>query len=433
MKKKFLALIMATAMIATLVGCGKDAETTTTETVTETTEEVAETTEPAAEEAVEVTPVTLTVWGPSEDQDEASGAWLPTMCEQFAALHPEWDITFEYGVCSEGDAGNLVSQDPSASGDVYFFANDQINTLIAANAIAELGGEAADYVRNTNSEAIVNSVSVDGSVYGVPFTTNTWFMYYNKALLTEDDIKNLDTMLTKGKVAFPLTNSWYIASFFVANGGTLFGDGTDEAAGINFGGAPGVEVANYLIDLAANANFVNDASGEGITGLADGSIAAMFSGSWDYATLKEALGDDLGIAQLPTVTINGAEKQLRSFAGSKAIAVNPNAENPKAAVELAKYLGGAEAQQKHYELRNIVPCNTELLATEAIQTDALVAAQNATFDNTSIIQPFVAAMGNYWTPAANFGTAIISKEITKDNAEAKVEEFNTSLNTSGVQ
>ena len=41
--------------------------------------------------------------------------------------------------------------------------------------------------------------------------------------------------------------------------------------------------------------------------------------------LKEALGDDLGIAQLPTVTINGAEKQLRSFAGSKAIAVNPNA------------------------------------------------------------------------------------------------------------
>ena len=44
MKKKFLALIMATAMIATLVGCGNDAEETATVTETETTEEVAETT-----------------------------------------------------------------------------------------------------------------------------------------------------------------------------------------------------------------------------------------------------------------------------------------------------------------------------------------------------------------------------------------------------
>ena len=435
MKKKFLALIMATAMIATLVGCGSGAATTTTDTAA--TDTTATTDTAAADttttEVVTPTDVTLTVWGPSEDQDAASGAWLTTMCDKFATEHPEWNITFNYGVCSEGDAGKLVSQDPTASGDVYLFANDQINTLIAANAISELGGETADAVKSTNSEAIVNSVTVDGAIYGVPFTTNTWFMYYNKSLLTDADIKNLDTMLTKGKVAFPLTNSWYIASFFVANGGTMFGDGTDEAAGINFGGTAGEEVTNYLIDLAKNANFVNDASGEGIAGMADGSIAAMFSGSWDYATLKDALGDNLGIAALPTITINGTDKQLMSFAGSKAIAVNPNCANPEVAVALARYLGSADAQKSHYELRNIVPCNTELLADPTIQSDALVVAQNATFDTTSILQPFVAAMGNYWTPAANFGTAIISGDITHANAAAKVDEFNTSLNTSGVQ
>ena len=44
-------------------------------------------------------------------------------------------------------------------------------------------------------------------------------------------------MLEKGKVSFPLTNSWYIASFYVGNGCTLFGeDGTDEEAGIDFAG-----------------------------------------------------------------------------------------------------------------------------------------------------------------------------------------------------
>ena len=75
------------------------------------------------------------------------------------------------------------------SADVYFFANDQLQTLIDAKAIAKLGGETADYVKSTNSQAIVDSVTVDGAVYGVPFTTNTWFMYYDKSKFTDSDVK----------------------------------------------------------------------------------------------------------------------------------------------------------------------------------------------------------------------------------------------------
>ena len=37
------------------------------------------------------------------------------------------------------------------------------------------------------------------------------------------------------KVSFKLTDSWYIEAFYVANGCTLFGDGTDTDAGIDFG------------------------------------------------------------------------------------------------------------------------------------------------------------------------------------------------------
>ena len=126
------------------------------------------------------------------------------------------------------------------------FANDQLQTLIDAGAISELGGSTADYVKSTNSQAIVDSITVDGGIYGVPFTTNTWFMYYNKKTFTEDDVKSLDTMLEKGKVSFPHTNSGYIAAFYLANGGTLFGDGTDNDAGINFGGDNGKAVTDYL-------------------------------------------------------------------------------------------------------------------------------------------------------------------------------------------
>ena len=433
MKKKLLAVLMSTAMIASLVGCSstKTAETETAETE-EVVSEDAEAEEPAEVEEEAIT-TTLLVWGPSEDQAAEQGEWLQTMCEQFAAEHPNWDITFEYGVCPEGDAKATVTQDVEAAADVYMYANDNLPDLIAANAIAKLGGETADYVKSTNSESIVNSVSVDGDIYGVPFTTNTWFMYYDKSAFTEEEAGNLDAMLAKDKVAFPLSNSWYIASFYVANGGTLFGDGTDEAAGIDFSGDKGTAVTNYLVNMVANPNFVNDADGAGVAGLRDGSVKAIFSGSWDFNAVKEALGDNFAAKALPTITVDGADKQLMSFAGSKAIGVNPTCEYPQVAVALAKYLGSAEAQKSHYELRSVVPCNTELLADSVVSTDALVVAQNATFDSTSIIQPFVGAMGNYWSPAENFGKSLINKEITADNAAEKTEEFNTSMNTSAAE
>lgn len=258
-------------------------------------------------------------------------------------------------------------------------------------------------------------------------------MYYNKKTFTEDDVKSLDTMLEKGKVSFPLSNSWYIAAFYLANGGTLFGDGTDNDAGINFGGDNGKAVTDYLVDLVNNKNFVNDESGVGISGMTDGSISAMFSGSWDYAALHDALGDDLGIAVMPTAKIGGADKQLLSFAGSKAIAVNPNCEYPQVAVALALYLGNEASQESHYTARNIVPCNTSLLESDAVKGDALVTAQNATFDTTAFIQPFVPKMSNYWTPAENFGKSLVNGEVTHDNAADMTESFNTSLNTDVAQ
>lgn len=436
--KKLSALLMISVLaISTITGCQSKTTETSTGEAKETTEaedtQSEETTKEAPATEEEAITTTLTVWGPSEDQSTEYGNWLPTMCEQFATEHPNWNITFEYGVCAEGDAKKTIVQDSEAAADVYMFANDNLPELIAAGAISKLGGETAEYVKSTNSQAIVDSVSIDGDIYGVPFTTNTWLMYYDKSVFTEEDVKNLDAMLAKGKVAFPLSNSWYVASFFVANGGTMFGDGTDEAAAIDFSGDKGTAVTNYLVDLVANPNFLDDANGVGISGLRDGSVSAIFSGAWDCKSVKEALGDNFGAIQLPTITIDGQKKQLMSFAGSKAIGVNSNCEYPQVAVALAKYLGGVNAQKAHYELRSVVPCNTELLADAAVQSDALVAAQNNTFDNTSIIQPFVAAMSNYWTPAENFGKSLINKEITHDNAAEKTEEFNTSMNTTLVE
>lgn len=423
MKKKALSLFLVTAMAVSMVGCGsKDADKNTEK---KDTEAAVETEKPAAAED-EAWEGDLTVWSPQEDQDTN---WLQDQCEAFAAEHPNWKINFNYGVCAEGEAKDNVTKDVEAAADVYMLANDNIPDLVSAGALSELGGDYLGYVTSTNSDSILASVTYNDSVVAFPFTSNTWFMYYDKSVFSEDDVKNFDTMLEKAgeagkKVSFKLTDSWYIQAFYVANGCTLFGDGTDTDAGIDFGGDKAAAVTEYLVDLAANPNFLVDADGAGLAGLGD-SVAAVFSGTWDADAVKEKLGDNMGVAALPTVTIDGKEGQMKSFIGSKAIGVNPNAENQQVAMSLAAYLAGEKAQTAHYEMRNILPSNINI----SLADDPIATAVTNVMTDTSIMQPLCKEMGNYWSPAENMGKNIQSGEVTKANAAEKTEEMNTTMNT----
>ena len=190
-----LALALALAVTAAVVsGCGKAASG-----------------QGSGEE------VRLMVWSPSEDQSKDSGQWLQKSCERFAELHPEWNITFVYGVADEATAANQVSQDAEASADVFLYANDTLTIMTDANALVKFGGKYREEIEAMNSAEVINSVTMDGELYGVPFTTNTWYMYYDKSVFSEEDIKNLDTMLSKGTVSFPFTNSWYLPAFYIGN------------------------------------------------------------------------------------------------------------------------------------------------------------------------------------------------------------------------
>ena len=57
-------------------------------------------------------------------------------------------------------------------------------------------------VKALYSEGAVQSVSVTGAdgmelVYAIPFSPNSFFMYYNKDMYTEDEVKSLETMMAK--------------------------------------------------------------------------------------------------------------------------------------------------------------------------------------------------------------------------------------------
>ena len=368
--------------------------------------------------------IKLTVWGPSEDQAKSS-SWLPTMEKQFEKAHPEYKITWKNAVVSEGDAGTTVKQDPSAAADVYMFANDQLSTLLDAQAIGEVSDDAKAQIKKQDDDAIIKSVTgTDGKIYGVPFTGNTYFMYYNKSKFSSDDIKSLDTMLQKGKVSYNLGNSWYLPAFYTGAGMTLFGkDAATAKDGIKMDSAAATDVTKYLVDLVKNPNFVVDNDeGAGLAALQNGTVDAIFSGTWSASDVKKALGNNYAAAQLPSFTTSGGSTyQMKAFYGSKAVGYNPNSKVPQAAAEFATYLGSSEAQKAHYTMRQIVPTDKSLAST--YKNDPAAVAQNDTIANTSTLQPTIAQMGNFWDPCKNFGTAIVNGDVNSGNAQAKAQAW----------
>ena len=416
--KRLSALLLTAALVTTgVTGCGSSSDDSKKDSST------------ASSSKEETKDVTLTVWGPQEDQAELGDykdGILKAMCDKFNEEHPEWNITFKYGVCSEGDAKDVVTKDVSAAADVYMYANDQIPTLVEAGALSKLGGTTVDTIKNDNEEAMANSVTYEDGVYGVPFTSNTWFMYYDKSKYSEDEVKSLDTMMSKdlGKgvtnFAFPLDNSWYIASFYYAGGGTLFGEsGTDADAGCTFDDANGVAVTKYLTKLAGSKNFSCEKDGSSLAKFKEGKLGAYCSGSWDAGAIKEALGENFGVTVAPTVNINGQEGQISPFSGSKAIGVNPNCKDQEVAVALALYLGSEECQQIRFQTRGIAPTNKNLITSEDVFSDEVTAVQNKEISEICKLQPVIEAMGSYWTPAETMGKEIVQGDVNDKNAEEK--------------
>lgn len=431
--KKLLALAMVSTMAATsILACGSKEDSKNDNKNTDNQEPVSDSKADESKSDGESDVIDLLVWSPAEDQ---SNGLLEKWCNEFNEAHPEWNINFTYGVCSEGDAKTTILNDPTVAADVFMFANDQIPELVNAGAIAKLGGQTAEDVKANNNDVIYNSVVYEDGVYGVPYAPNTCFLYYDKSIFTEDDVKSLNTMLEKdlpdGTAAFSceITNSWHIETFYYAGGMELFGkDGLDGSAGTNVGELS--FVTDYLVDLMSNPKFHVEAGDDSISMFKDGKLGAFISGDWKADAIKEALGDNFATAQLPSITFdNGTTGDMKFFAGSKAVGVNPNSENMQVAVALAAYLGSESVQKDRFEVRGIVPTNVTLAESDEVTSDPIASAIAAVVANTSKTQPMVTEMANWWSPAESMGKEIKNGTVTKDNSEEKTKQMGDAINS----
>lgn len=398
MKRRGLEILsLGMASVFLLSGCGMSEKSMTDNM------ERKEEKEAAAQTGQQEGPVFLTLWGAEED-----GQLLARMVEDFKkeyAGQANLDITVEY--VGESQCKDKLLEDIEGGADVFTFADDQLRVLVAAGALAEV--ENAQEIRERNIEGASEAASVNGKLYAWPMTAdNGYFLYYNKAYFSEEEVKSLDTILQKAqeagkRVSMEWTSGWYLYSFF---------GGTDMELGMNDDGVSnhynwnatdtaikGTDVARAMLDISSSPAFWNIPDGEFVEGVKNGSVIAGVSGVWNANAVEAAWGNDYGATKLPTYTCGEKQVQMASFAGYKMLGVNAYSENREWAEKLAEWITNESNQTLRFVERGQGPSNVKAADSPAVAASPAIQAILMQSEFASLQE----IGGNYWDPVQVFG------------------------------
>lgn len=440
MKKKVIAILMATAMVAAMAGCGStDSGSSDGSSQASGSSEAGNTDagntdagNSGAAASGEVTDVTLKVWVPNNQVDTGI---IDEQEAAFAALHPEWNITWVTEIVGDDKCKDELLKDVDAGADVFMFATDQLLEMVDAGAIAQLGGDAEKQVQEKIADSVKATVMVGDEVYAIPYTHNTFFMYYDKSIMSSDDVTSIEKIMAKDTADnvynfyFESGGGWKLGAWYYGAGLTVFGpEGNDLSVGCDWNNETGYAVTEYLIDLINNPKCAYDGEISVSELAADHRLGVWFDGSWNYGTYQDALGDDLGIGVIPTYNLNGTDYQLKGFYSSKAVGVNAHSKNMAAAVAFATYITNEENQMLRFEKSAQVPAHVDAAANEKVTSDPLSAVISREAEIASVMQPTHTTFSSrYWTYANAIPTEIRSGELNKDNIQEKLDTFVASM------
>ncbi len=175
MKKKLVSVLMAVAMTATLLaGCGGNSAADNNNVASTQKDTQQDAQQPAGDEKVTLT---WAIW------DEATTPYWSAMKEAYEATHDNVEIK----MVDLGSSDYMTVLATELSGDGTDFDVVTIKdvpgyaTLVQKNAIIALD----DYIKADNVDlakfsGATDQVTVDGSLYELPFRNDFWVLFYNK-------------------------------------------------------------------------------------------------------------------------------------------------------------------------------------------------------------------------------------------------------------
>ena len=230
-------------------------------------------------------------------------------------------------------------------------------------------------------------------------------MYYDKTVIRNP--ASLEEIIaaceaSERRLCFKLDDSWYLASFFLGAGcisdWTMNRNG-DWTVQDSFDSNQGLVAMEGLHQVLASPQF--DAKSD-VRELAQGA-AVVVSGLWDAVTAKQLLGDKLGVATLPSFTVDGEDYKLGSFVNYRLLGVKPEHDADRAAVlhSLARWLSGSDAQLARFRAAAWAPSNLEAMQDHAVQSDPALTAMAAQAQRSAVQN----APADWWELAAQLSAA----------------------------
>lgn len=187
MKKKFLSILLAASMMTGLLaGCGSGGSESTTAAATDAKTEAATTKDDGGSDATEAKPddtgseaITLkwAIW----DKD-ATPYWI-ALQEAYQESHP--NVTIEMVDLGSTDYMTVLATELSGSGSDFDVVTIKdvpgYATLVSKNTLEPLDS----YISNAGIDlsqygGVDSQISVNGSLYELPFRNDFWVIFYNK-------------------------------------------------------------------------------------------------------------------------------------------------------------------------------------------------------------------------------------------------------------
>lgn len=409
MRKRICGLLFACFSFSALAGCGLAGQT-----------DLAGKPDAKKEEPPDVE---LVVWGAEEDA-ELMGRVIESFQEKYRG-QADFDISFE--AQGESQCKDALIQDLENGADVFTFADDQLSALAAAGAMNPI--ENSDEIKSRNLPGAAEAATVSGRLYAYPLTAdNGYFLYYNKQFVTKEQARTLDGILeaaaSNGKqFAMDWSSAWYVYSFF---GNTGLSVGLNDDGITNYctwnqtdGDIRGVDVAEAMLQIAANPGFSNRSDEEFLSGVEDGSVIAGVSGVWNSVAVSKAWGENAAAAKLPTYTCDGRQVQMASFSGCKLVGVNAYSEYPEWAARLADWITNEENQRLRFEMRGQGPSNAAVAGSEEIGQSPAIAAliEQSEFSQLQRVG------GKFWDPVTKFAENMAALNPSGQSLQEQLDEM----------
>ena len=319
---------------------------------------------------------------------EESAAFYQKVCDEYAAAHPDFGYKVEVKGMDTGSIAGTITNDPTAAADIYTVAHDNIGKLASTQCAKPITDQGLiDQVLADNpasfQNVIYSTLNDQNYLYGVPYISQALFLYYNKALVTEEQAQSFEGLqqaaAAAGTKAITVTGddgfnmSFALLATKVSDHSTTVKiyEGAESVSGGSKGvsncqGDDTVAIIRWLQAYAADPNGFKWASPDGWDADLDKDnkgVLAVIGGAWHYNTAKAALGEsNLGIAIIPTFTLTeeaveglqgvsaGDVYRGGTFADCKCFMINAYSAASKYAKEqeLIKYLSGKEVQNASY-------------------------------------------------------------------------------------